>query len=604
MEEIDFRQPFRLATWKGILRHAMSYKKSFGILALMMVSVASIDALSPFFTGWILDNVVIAKKPGLLPWAALVYVALMTLQAVVIQRFIAMAGKIEMGMNYSIRKAAFDKLQDLSFSYYDKTSSGWIMARLTSDIGKLADIIAWGAVDMIWGCTMMLAMAGLMFARDWKLALITLSVVPPLLIVSIFVERALMERSRTVRKTNSKITQAFSEGIRGARVVKTMAAEAVQNKAFGELTGTMRRASVKQARLAAFYLPIVIVLGYIGTGLALWKGGVSVLGNTLTYGTLVAFIFSALQFFDPVSDLARIFADVQYAQASAERVVGLIDAVPDIVDSPEAKVLEAERVAAGNPVPKLRGKVEFDHVSFSYLEGQEVLTDFSLEIKPGTTVALVGETGSGKTTIVNLACRFYEPSSGRILVDGRDYKEWPLPWLHGNLGYVLQQPYLFTGTVRDNIRYGKLDATNEEIERAARLARAHEFIVGLEGAYEAPVGEGGSLLSTGQKQLVSLARAVLADPAILVLDEATSSVDTETERLVQEAIAVVLQGRTSFVVAHRLSTIVGADVILVMSDGRVQEQGTHRELLALGGYYKKLYQAQFLEEREEVVLHA
>ncbi|HAP43029.1 MAG: ABC transporter ATP-binding protein [Spirochaetes bacterium GWD1_61_31] len=602
MEEVDFRQPFKLATWRGILKYALPYKKSFGLLVGMMMMVAGIDALSPFVTGWVLDDVIIASRPDLLPRALVVYLVMVSLQAVVIRLFIGMAGKIEMGMNYAIRQAAFDRLQELSFSYFDKTGSGWIMARLTSDIGKLADIIAWGAVDMVWGGTMMLAMAGLMFARDWKLALVTLSVVVPLLVVSVLVERALMERSRLVRKTNSKITQAFSEGIRGARVVKTLAAEGVQNRAFGELSLTMRRASVKQARLSAFYLPVVIALGYVGTGLALWQGGGSVLAGTLSYGTLVAFVFSALQFFDPVTDLARIFADVQYAQASAERVVGLIEAQPDIVDSPEALAREKARLADGSAVPRLSGRVEFRNVSFAYVPGLEVLKDFSLDVAAGTTVALVGETGSGKTTIVNLACRFYEPTAGSIRLDGQDYKELPLAWLHGNLGYVLQQPYLFSGTVRENIRYGKLTASDAQAEQASRLVKAHDFIVDLEHGYDSPVGEGGSLLSTGQKQLVSLARAVLADPAILVLDEATSSVDTETERLVQDAIDLVLEGRTSFVVAHRLSTIVDADLILVMKDGQVREQGTHRELLAMGGYYKKLFEAQFLEETEAAVL--
>ena len=602
MEEVDFRQPFKLATWRGILKYALPYKKSFGLLVGMMMMVAGIDALSPFVTGWVLDDVIIASRPDLLPRALVVYLVMVSLQAVVIRLFIGMAGKIEMGMNYAIRQAAFDRLQELSFSYFDKTGSGWIMARLTSDIGKLADIIAWGAVDMVWGGTMMLAMAGLMFARDWKLALVTLSVVVPLLVVSVLVERALMERSRLVRKTNSKITQAFSEGIRGARVVKTLAAEGVQNRAFGELSLTMRRASVKQARLSAFYLPVVIALGYVGTGLALWQGGGSVLAGTLSYGTLVAFVFSALQFFDPVTDLARIFADVQYAQASAERVVGLIEAQPDIVDSPEALAREKARLADGSAVPRLSGRVEFRNVSFAYVPGLEVLKDFSLDVAAGTTVALGGETGAGKTTIVNLACRFYEPTAGSIRLDGQDYKELPLAWLHGNLGYVLQQPYLFSGTVRENIRYGKLTASDAQAEQASRLVKAHDFIVDLEHGYDSPVGEGGSLLSTGQKQLVSLARAVLADPAILVLDEATSSVDTETERLVQDAIDLVLEGRTSFVVAHRLSTIVDADLILVMKDGQVREQGTHRELLAMGGYYKKLFEAQFLEETEAAVL--
>lgn len=355
--------------------------------------------------------------------------------------------------------------------------------------------------------------------------------------------------------------------------------------------------------LAALYLPLAVFLGYIGVSLSLWQGGARVLGGTASIGLLSAFILSAARFFDPATDLARVIADVQYAQASAERVVGLIETESDIVDGPEARALESTLASSGER-RRLRGELEFQGVSFSYDGRREVLSDFSLRVERGQTVALVGETGSGKSTIVNLACRFYEPTAGRILIDGVDYRELPLSLLHGNLGYVLQQPYLFSGTVRENIRYGRLDASDAEVEAAARAARAHDFIEGreelrgLEGGYDAQVGEGGLLLSTGQKQLLSLARAILADPALLVLDEATSSVDAETERLVQEAVATVLAHRTSIVVAHRLSTIVEADLILVLRDGKVAERGRHAELIEAGGYYRRLYSAQFAREAE------
>jgi ATP-binding cassette subfamily B protein len=301
---------------------------------------------------------------------------------------------------------------------------------------------------------------------------------------------------------------------------------------------------------------------------------------------LVAFVSYAMQFFDPVREIARIFAELQMAHAAAERVLGLLNTVPEIQDPPG---LEGEW-------PPLQGGVEFENVSFAYNPQEPVLDDFNLKVEPGQTVALVGETGSGKSTIVNLVCRFYEPTSGRILIDGVDYRERPLAWLQGSLGYVLQSPHLFSGTVRDNIRYGNLQASDEEVERAAKLVNAHEFITKLSKGYDTEVGEGGGLLSTGQKQLISFARAILADPKIFVLDEATSSIDTETEMLIQDAIRTILTGRTSFIIAHRLSTVRSADVILVIRDGKVQEKGTHEELMAAKGYYYKLYTNQFLED--------
>ena len=607
MEEMDARQPLKLPLWRSLFRFALPFRKNLVFLGLMMVLVAAIDAVQPFLTGWAVDHIAVAGRLDRLPLFVAVFGTLMALQAVVIRLFIGAGGRIEMGMNYSIRAAAFEKLQALSFSYFDKTSAGWITARLTSDIGRLADIITWSLIDLVWGVSMMLISAVLMFAADWRLALFALSAFPLLVVASVFFERGILERSREVRRHNSRLTAAFSENIRGVRAVKALVAEERQAVAFRGLSETMRRASTRQARLAALYLPLVVFLGYIGISLSLWQGGIRVLGGTATLGLLAAFILSAARFFDPATDLARVIADIQYAQASAERVVGLIETESAIVDGPEARALGAELAASGAR-RRLRGAVEFDGVGFSYDGRREVLSDFSLSVEPGRTVALVGETGSGKSTIVNLACRFYEPTSGRILVDGVDYRELPLSLLHGNLGYVLQQPYLFSGTVRDNIRYGRLDADEGEIEAAARAARAHEFIVGsggsrgLEGGYSAQVGEGGLLLSTGQKQLISLARAILADPAILVLDEATSSVDTETERLVQDAIATLLAGRTSFVVAHRLSTIAGADIILVMKDGRVAEKGTHAQLMAAGGRYRRLHSAQFAMDEERSLL--
>jgi ATP-binding cassette subfamily B protein len=365
----------------------------------------------------------------------------------------------------------------------------------------------------------------------------------------------------------------------------------------------MRTASVRTAIFSGLYLPIVLGLGSIGTGLALWAGGANVLAGTLTYGTLVAFVGYTVQFFEPVRELARVITEFQAAQASAERLLSLIETEPDITDTPEVierygDVFEPRR----ENWEQVRGRIEFRHVGFRYKEGEEVLRDFNLVVKPGETLALVGETGSGKSTIVNLACRFYEPTEGQILVDGRDYRERSILWHEAHLGYVLQQPHLFSGTIRDNIRYGRLDATDAEVVEAAQLVNADHFISRMEKGYDSEVGEGGNLLSTGEKQLVSFARAIVANPAFFVFDEATSSVDTEAERLIQDAVQKVLRGRTSFIIAHRLSTIRSADRILVIDRGRIVEQGTHRELLALRGKYYHLYTSQFLEEEEMEIL--
>jgi len=597
MEEIDTRQKIKFGTWRAMLRFAAPFRRHFLILAAMMVGVAAIDAVQPFLTGWAVDRIALAGRLDRLPAFSALFLSLMAIQAVLVRLFLGVGGRIEMGINYGIRKAAFDKVQELSFSWYDKTNVGWVTARLTSDIGRLADIVAWGINDFVSGLAMMLISAGLMFATNWRLALCALSTLPILVVASLFFERGILERSREVRAHNSKLTAAFSENIRGVAAVKSLAAEERQGRAFKRLSESMRRVSVRQEMLSALYIPLVILLGYIGTGTALWQGSVEVLGGVTSLGVLTAFFFSATRFFDPATDVARVIADLQYAQAAAERVIGLIETEPAIKDGPSALEF-SRRMAETGRKPRLEGRVSFENVSFTYDGKREVLSDFNLEVPPGTTVALVGETGSGKSTIVNLACRFYEPTGGRILIDGVDQRELPLAFVHGSLGYVLQSPLLFSGTVASNIRYGRLEASDAEVEAAARDAGAHEFIMALEKGYEAQVGEGGVLLSTGQKQLVSLARALIADPAILVLDEATSSVDTETERLVQEAIARVLRGRTSFVIAHRLSTIADADIILVLREGRVVERGSHSELMANGGYYRELVEAQFRHDRE------
>ncbi|MTI48689.1 MAG: ABC transporter ATP-binding protein [Firmicutes bacterium] len=570
-----------------------------------MIGVSGVDVILPYMNKYAIDNFVeTGNLDGLWKFGG-IYLVLVIIQVINIGVFIAIAGKIETSLPYDIRKVGFERLQQLSFSYYDKTPVGWMMARMTSDIRRLGEIISWGLVDFVWGFAMMIGIAGVMLSLNWKLALITLSVVPFLAIISRYFQKKILKAYRQVRKTNSRITGAFNEGISGAKTTKTLVREEENLKDFQHLTGKMRSSSIRAAIFSALFLPIVLTLASIGTGLSLWFGGQGVLMQTISYGTLVLFISYTTQFFEPVSQIARILAELQAAQASAERVMSMIETDLEVKDSRE---IVEKFGTIYNPKkenwPDITGNIIFENVTFEYKDGEKVLENFNLNVKAGETIALVGETGSGKSTIVNLACRFYEPTSGKILIDGVDYRERSLEWLHSNLGYVLQSPHLFSGTIRENIKYGFLDATEMDIIRASKLVNAHDFISNLESGYDTDVGEGGGKLSTGEKQLVSFARAIVSNPAIFVLDEATSSIDTETEKLIQHAIDKVLEGRTSFIIAHRLSTIVSADRILVIKEGKVTEQGNHEELIKKKGYYYSLYTNQFKKEKESTILNA
>lgn len=597
-QEYDNR-PIDFMLWRELFKYIKPYRKQAIILMAVMVGVGGIDVLFPLMTKYAVDKFVTPETTQGLGKFAAIYGGLVVVQAINIFFLIFIAGGVELDISYDIRKAGFKRLQELSFSYYDKTSVGWLMARMTSDIERLGATIAWSLVDITWGITTMIGGLGVMLYLNWKLALITLSVVPFLTLISIYFQKKILGSYREVRKTNSRITGAFNEGIMGAKTTKTLAREDENLGEFKVLTGQMYSSSVRAAVFSSIYLPIVISLGSIGTALALWFGGNRVIAQTIGLGTLSAFISYAAQFFEPVRDIARIFAEFQNAQASAERVISMINTEPDIEDTLEVvEKYGTEFAPKYDNWEELKGDISFKHVSFSYKEGEEVLENFSLDINRGESIALVGETGSGKSTIVNLICRFYEPVEGQILIDGRDYRERSQLWLQSNIGYVLQTPHLFSGSIRENIRYGNLDATDEQVIEAAKMVNAHDFILDMEEGYDSQVGEGGSRLSTGEKQLISFARAILADPKILVLDEATSSIDTETEQIIQYAINRLLKGRTSFIIAHRLSTIRSADRILVIKDGRMIENGSHNQLMEDRGYYYRLYTNQFREEQE------
>ncbi len=605
IEEQDFAaKKIDAGAWKRLYRYALQRKKLFVSIIISILIVALIDIAYPLFTSYAIDHFVVPKSLEGLGHFALVYLAVILVQGCGVVLFINLTGKLEMSIAYTIRQDTFLRLQELSFSFYDRTAVGYIMARMMSDISRLSDMVAWSILDILWSLLYALGCIATMFVLSWKLALISIAVLPLLAFISIRLQKLMLKHQREARKLNSRITGAFNEGIMGAVTTKTLVREEANANEFNALTGKMRHASIKSALVSASFFPIIMSLGAVGTGLALTLGGQGVLNpetafvGALSAGTLVAFISYCTQIFDPIQQLANILAEMLGSQASAERVITLMDTKPDVTDTPDVlkKYGDILHPHMENWEP-ITGNVTFDHVTFQYKNGERVLDDFSLDVKAGQTIALVGETGAGKSTIVNLLCRFYEPTQGSIRIDGTDYRERSQLWLQSSLGYVLQTPHLFSGTIRDNIRFGKPDASDEEVRTAARLVHAEPFILTQEKGYDTEIGESGARLSTGQKQLLSFARVVLKDPRIFVLDEATSSIDTETEQLIQNAITHILKDRTSFIVAHRLSTIRTADRILVIRSGRIQESGTHEELLQLRGYYYDLYTQQFCEDR-------
>lgn len=599
-EEEFSSEKFSLSVWKKIFKLIVEDKKYIFMVMISITAVTLLDILYPLLNAYGLKTFFQEQDYSNITLFIVAYLFVALGYGVFVFLFIRYAGIVETNVGYKIRKEAFNKLQQLPFSYYDKTPTGWIMARLTSDARRLATIISWGIVDMLWGSTLMLGILITLYIINYKLALIITGLIPILFIVSVYFRKKILIAYRSVRKINSEITGSYNEGILGSKTTKTLVLEERNYEEFEKLTSKMKTNSIKAVIRSSIFFPILLVIGYVGVMLTLRNGGSLVLEGVISVSVLYLFISYTTQFFEPIMQVARILAELQQAQASAERIISLIETKPDIYDS--AEVIE-KYGDLFNPKKEnweeLIGDIEFKNVNFNYTEGEVILENFDLKVKAGTSVALVGETGSGKSTIVNLICRFYEPTSGMILIDGVDYKKRSQSWLHSNLGYVLQSPHLFNGTIFDNIAYGKEGATEEEVYAASKAVSAHDFIMNLDEGYNTNVGEGGAKLSLGQKQLISFARAIISDPKILILDEATSSIDTETEAMIQKVTHELLVGRTSFIIAHRLSTIRDADIILVIQNGKIIEQGTHLELLQNKGEYFELYKTQFINEQIE-----
>ena len=588
LEEEEYTSQLTMPVLKRIIALLKPHKLwALGFFVAIALTSA-LDGVFTFINKNIIDQGISAGDVDRMLELATIYGGFIVVQAIMVFGFVYLAGVLGERVQYDLRKMMFDHLQELSLSYYSQTSVGRLMARVTSDSSRVADLMTWGLLDVTWAVTNIATSVIFMSIINWRLALIVFAIIPVLVVVGIKFRQRILVEFRASRRANSKITGAYNENISGVRVVKALGREDENLSEFQALTGDMYRASYKAAWLSALFLPIVQIIAAIALGAIVWYGGIQSQAGLLTIGGIHAFVSYLTFMLWPIQDIARVYAEMQHSIASAERIFKLVDTTPDVHNLPGA--VDAET---------LLGEIEFEHVDFYYEDRKPVLTDFTLKVQPGEMIALVGPTGGGKSTIVNLLCRFYEPKRGRVLINGRDYTEYTLESIHERVGIVLQTPHLFSGTIRENIRYGRLNASDESVEDAAKLAGAHDFIVSLPKGYEENVGEGGNLLSTGQKQLVSLARAVLSKPELFIMDEATSSVDTLTEALIQRGMENLMSGRTSFVVAHRLSTIRRANRILVIENGKIAEIGSHAELLRERGHYYRLYTQQFRQELEQ-----
>ncbi|MCH5147195.1 MAG: ABC transporter ATP-binding protein [Clostridiales bacterium] len=575
------------------------YKMLFLTMSVGVLIVGAIDIIIPLFQRYAIDTFIAGQTlKGFAPFVAL-YVGVILISMLLDYMASFNCCRIEMFILRDMRTAGFNHLQTLSVSYFNTNSVGTVHARLMSDTGNISTIMSWVIYQGVWHTVYVIGAVTVMLILNPLLALCVIVVIPLVAVVSAIFNRRMTCLNRRVREINASITAGFNEGITGVETGKTLAIEQKLDDEFFGHTSEMRNQSKKLGRTRAIFVDIITFASSAALALVLWYGGVITVEGVIMIGTLSVFMNYAQGLMEPVQWIVDSVADMITLKVNVERFSSLLETESDVKDSPEVIEKYGDAfIEKRENWEKLEGDVEFDDVTFRYPDGGgNVLEHFNLKVKKGSNVAIVGETGAGKSTLVNLVCRFFEPTEGRILIDGKDARERSVQWLHSNIGYVLQTPHLFSGTVRENLLYGKQDATEEELDRAIDSVNARRIIERLEDGYDSVIGEGGNTLSAGEKQLLSFARAILADPAIFILDEATASVDTITEKLIQDAIETLMRGRTCFVIAHRLSTVRTADIILVVDGGKIVERGTHEELLKARGRYFKLYMEQFKEEQ-------
>ena len=585
------------------------YRGTIALMIFLGFVSSMIDSVYPLFNRWALDHFVAEGTLAGLPAFIGLYLLVLASQILINYKSMLDSGRVEMSVDRDLRNAAFDHLQTLSFSYFNRNSVGYIHARVISDTGKIGEAVSWRMMDFVWNGAYILSALIVMLMLDLRLAVWVILLLAAAAALIVFFQGRLVGLNRRIRETNAKITGDFNEGITGARTIRILGVENRMQGDFERDTEQIKRESVHAVHYSALFSSTVTFMSAAALSVVLWQGGLLSREGILRIGTLSVFVTYALEMIEPLQTMIRNYAAFVAIQVNIERLMRLLAEESDVGDTPEVIERYGDTFHPKTENwEELHGDIEFRDVSFRYPDGEEyVMEHFSLKIPHGTNIALVGETGAGKSTLVNLVCRFYEPTGGQLLIDGRDARERSQLWLHSHIGYVLQTPHLFSGTVRDNLLYGNPGASDAEIVRALRLVSADGIVARLAGEDAAGetvtdaevirgldfgVGEGGSMLSTGEKQLLSFARALIADPRLLILDEATASIDTITESAVQKAISVVTKGRTSFVIAHRLSTVVNADLILVVRGGKIVERGTHRELMEKNGYYASMYRMQ------------
>ena len=584
-----------------ILPYMKQHKRLLWIMVGCGLAGSLMDIAIPLFQRFALNTFVVGQTLKGIGLFAAIYFVCILLAALLNYISCTLATVVEVRVLKDLRNAAFGHLQTLSFTYFNQNSVGYIHARVMSDTGRIGTLVSWRIMDCIWHGSYLIGSVIVMLVINAKLALMVLAILPLVAVLFSLFQRRLIKVNREIREINSTITGGFNESITGAKTVKTLVVERQMEERFMKDTAAMREKTVRAARLRGLFAATIGLASSSALAIVLWQGGYIAAEEV---GTFSMFMSYAQGMMEPVRWLIDVISELVSTQVNIERVTHLLETESDVVDRPEVieKYGDSFHPKRENWEP-IRGDIEFQNVDFKYPDGEEyVLEQFNLKIPFGTNLAIVGETGAGKSTLVNLVCRFFEPTRGKVLIDGRDARDRSQLWLHSAIGYVLQTPHLFSGTVRENLLYGNPDATAEQIDRALKLVSADQVVARLEQGLDTDVGEGGDLLSTGEKQLISFARAILAEPRILILDEATASVDTLTEQKIQAAIDQVIKGRTSIVIAHRLSTIRNADCILVVKNGKIVESGKHGELLRQKGYYHQLYTRQYEDEITESIL--